>query len=156
MTARTGPARGILLQDQKETGMDDTTLPTEDELRERLTPLQFQVTQKAGTEPAFTGDYWDAHDPGTYHCIVCNEPLFNSDTKFDSGTGWPSFWQAIDRAKVKLIEDRAHGMVRTEVRCARCDAHLGHVFPDGPKPTGERYCMNSASLTLEKAGNGDV
>jgi peptide-methionine (R)-S-oxide reductase len=127
------------------------SLPNEDELRERLTPLQFEVTQKAGTEPAFTGDYWDSHDPGTYHCIVCNEPLFNSSAKFDSGTGWPSFWEAIDPAKVKLIEDRAHGMVRTEVRCARCDAHLGHVFPDGPRPTGERYCMNGASLKLEKA-----
>jgi len=129
--------------------MDDTSLPTEDELRERLTPTQFDVTQKAGTERAFSGEYWDTKDPGTYRCIVCEEPLFKSDTKFDSGTGWPSFWEAIDPAKVKLIEDRKHFMTRTEVRCARCDAHLGHVFPDGPKPTGERYCMNSASLRLD-------
>ena len=127
-----------------------TDRPPTDELRERLTPLQFEVTQKAGTEPAFTGEYWDCHDPGTYHCIVCDEPLFNSATRSSSrASGWPSFCAAIDAPKVKLIEDRAHGMVRTEVRCARCDAHLGHVFPDGPQPTGERYCMNSASLKLE-------
>ncbi len=136
--------------------MDDKTLPTEDELRDRLTPLQFEVTQKAGTEPAFAGEYWDAHDPGTYRCIVCGEALFRSDTKFDSGTGWPSFWEAIDRSKVKLLDDHAHGMTRTEVRCARCDAHLGHVFPDGPNPTGERYCMNSASLDFERADGDEV
>lgn len=129
--------------------MDDATT---DDLRERLTPLQWDVTQNAGTERAFSGEYWDTKDPGTYRCIVCDEPLFRSDTKFDSGSGWPSFWEAIDPAKVTLIEDRSHFMRRTEVRCARCDAHLGHVFPDGPKPTGERYCMNSASLRLEKDG----
>jgi peptide-methionine (R)-S-oxide reductase len=127
--------------------MDDAST---DDLRERLTPLQWDVTQNAGTERAFSGEYWDTKDPGTYRCIVCDEPLFRSDTKFDSGSGWPSFWEAIDPAKVTLIEDRSHFMRRTEVRCARCDAHLGHVFPDGPKPTGERYCMNSASLRLDK------
>ena len=127
--------------------MDDAST---DDLRERLTPLQWDVTQNAGTERAFSGEYWDTKDPGTYRCIVCDEPLFRSDTKYDSGSGWPSFWEAIDPAKVTLVEDRSHFMRRTEVRCARCDAHLGHVFPDGPKPTGERYCMNSASLRLEK------
>ncbi|HEU5149792.1 MAG TPA: peptide-methionine (R)-S-oxide reductase MsrB [Iamia sp.] len=129
---------------------DDTALPTDAELRERLTPLQYEVTQQEGTERAFTGEYWDTKDPGTYHCIVCDEPLFRSDVKYDSGTGWPSFWEAIDPAKVTLVEDRKLFMTRTEARCARCGAHLGHVFPDGPQPTGERYCMNSASLRLDR------
>jgi peptide-methionine (R)-S-oxide reductase len=129
-----------------------TRIPSEDELKERLSPLQFEVTQHAGTEPAFTGDYWDTKDPGTYTCVVCGTPLFRSEVKFDSGSGWPSFWEAIDPSKVELIEDRSHFMVRTEVRCATCGAHLGHVFPDGPKPTGERYCMNSASLQLMPDG----
>jgi peptide-methionine (R)-S-oxide reductase len=129
--------------------MSDARLPTEEELRRRLTPLQFDVTQHGGTERAFTGEYWDTKDRGTYHCIVCDEPLFRSDAKYDSHSGWPSFWEAIDPAKVELLEDRSHGMVRIEVRCARCGAHLGHLFPDGPQPTGERYCMNSASLRLE-------
>lgn len=123
--------------------------PSDDELRARLTPLQYEVTQRAGTERAFSGAYWDTKDPGTYHCIVCDEPLFSSETKYDSGSGWPSFWEALDPAKVTLHEDRSFGMVRTEVLCARCGAHLGHVFPDGPQPTGERYCMNSASLRLD-------
>lgn len=130
--------------------MSDAQTPTEDELRARLTPLQFEVTQHAGTEQAFTGELWDAKDPGTYRCIVCDEPLFRSEVKYESGSGWPSFWEAIDRSKVELIEDRSHFMSRTEVRCARCGAHLGHVFPDGPEPTGERYCMNSASLRLDR------
>jgi len=130
--------------------MADETVPTDEELRERLTPLQYEVTQHEGTERAFTGEYWDTKDPGTYRCIVCDEPLFRSDVKYDSGTGWPSFWEAIDPAKVTLVEDRKLLMRRTEARCARCGAHLGHVFPDGPQPTGERYCMNSASLRLER------
>jgi peptide-methionine (R)-S-oxide reductase len=117
----------------------------------RLDPMQWQVTQEAGTEPAFTGKYWDCHDDGTYHCVVCDAELFSSDTKFDSGTGWPSFFQPMDNDAVVTVEDRAHGMVRTEVRCANCDAHLGHVFPDGPNPTGLRFCMNSASLDLRPA-----
>ena len=124
-------------------------VPSEDELRERLSPLQYEVTQKAGTERAFTGAYWDTKDPGTYRCIVCEQVLFRSDTKYDSGSGWPSFTEPASRDAVTLHEDTAHGMVRTEVRCARCGAHLGHVFPDGPGPAGERFCMNSASLRLE-------
>jgi peptide-methionine (R)-S-oxide reductase len=132
--------------------MSDTEIPSDEELRERLTPLQYEVTQHAGTERAFTGEYWDTKDPGTYHCIVCGTPLFRSEVKYDSGSGWPSFWEAIDPAKVELLEDRSHFMTRTEVRCATCGAHLGHVFPDGPQPTGDRYCMNSASLRLERDG----
>lgn len=133
--------------------MSDTTrssdLPTDEELRERLTPLQYEVTQNAGTERAFTGVYHDTKDSGMYHCIVCDEALFSSDTKYDSGSGWPSFYQALDPSKVILKEDRSHGMVRTEAVCATCGAHLGHVFPDGPAPTGDRFCMNSASLNLK-------
>jgi len=121
----------------------------ENELRERLTPEQFAVTQQSGTERAFTGKYWDCHDDGTYRCVVCNEELFASDTKFESGSGWPSFWEPIDESKVIRKVDNSHGMVRVEAECAKCGAHLGHVFPDGPKPTGERFCMNSASLDLE-------
>jgi peptide-methionine (R)-S-oxide reductase len=139
--------------------VDDTTTETSDDrpdmspegIRSRLSPQQFQVTQQAGTEPAFTGAYWDTKHAGTYRCVVCHEPLFSSDTKYDSGSGWPSFWAALDPAKVRLIEDRSHGMVRVEARCATCDAHLGHVFPDGPRPTGERFCMNSASLDFVPA-----
>ena len=121
------------------------------DLKERLTPLQYKVTQEAGTERAFTGEYWDTKDPGTYRCIVCDVPLFSSDTKYDSGSGWPSFYEALDKDAVELHVDRSFGMTRTEVTCANCGAHLGHVFPDGPKPTGERYCMNSASLKLDKS-----
>jgi peptide-methionine (R)-S-oxide reductase len=128
---------------------------TEDEWRERLTPQQFDVTRNAGTERAFTGEYWDCHDDGTYVCVCCGEPLFSSETKFDSGTGWPSFFQALEADKVEELTDRSHGMVRTEARCANCGAHLGHVFPDGPRPTGLRYCMNSASLRLEEADESE-
>jgi peptide-methionine (R)-S-oxide reductase len=131
--------------------MADRPTPTDDELKQRLTPLQYEVTQRAGTERAFSGAYWDVKDPGTYHCVVCHEPLFSSETKYDSGSGWPSFTEAIDPDKVTLREDRSHGMVRTEAVCATCGAHLGHVFPDGPGPTGARFCMNSASLDLEPA-----
>lgn len=126
-----------------------TTNPTPADLRERLTSEQYEVTQNGGTERAFTGDYWDTKTPGVYRCVVCDEVLFDSDAKFDSGTGWPSFHSEVSDGRVARIRDGSHGMVRTEARCANCDAHLGHVFPDGPEPTGERYCMNSASLQLE-------
>ncbi|MEM7273862.1 MAG: peptide-methionine (R)-S-oxide reductase MsrB [Actinomycetota bacterium] len=131
--------------------MSDKTTYTDAELRERLTPEQYEVTQNAGTERPFTGIYHDTKAAGTYRCVVCNDALFSSETKYDSGSGWPSFWEPIDLDKVETKTDTSYGMVRTEVVCASCGAHLGHVFPDGPKPTGDRYCMNSASLHLEPA-----
>jgi peptide-methionine (R)-S-oxide reductase len=121
-----------------------------EEWRKELSPEQYHITREAGTEPAFTGKYWQTKTPGTYVCACCGEPLFDSNAKFDSGTGWPSFYQPIAPEKVSEHIDRGHGMTRTEARCARCDAHLGHVFEDGPTPTGMRYCMNSASLDLKE------
>ena len=123
---------------------------TDADYRERLTPDQYHVTRERGTEPAFSGIYWDIKDDGVYRCVCCEEPLFSSDTKFDSGTGWPSFWAPVDDDAVRTNTDRSHGMIRTEAVCANCDAHLGHVFPDGPNPSGDRFCMNSASLRLDR------
>jgi peptide-methionine (R)-S-oxide reductase len=135
------------------TKLSEQTTPkitrTEEEWKKQLSPEQFYVARKAGTEPAFTGKYWDSKEKGTYNCVCCGAPLFESDTKFNSGTGWPSFYKPVDPAAVAEHTDSTYGMVRTEARCAKCDAHLGHVFPDGPKPTGLRYCMNSASLDLK-------
>jgi peptide-methionine (R)-S-oxide reductase len=129
---------------------NDQLPKTDDEWRSRLTPEQFAVARKAGTERAFTGEYWDCHDDGTYVCVCCGEPLFSSETKFESGTGWPSFYAPVSDDVVAESSDTSYGMVRTEATCANCGAHLGHVFPDGPRPTGQRYCMNSASLKLER------
>ncbi len=121
---------------------------TDQQWREQLTDQEFRVARKAGTEPPFTGKYWNTKTPGEYRCVCCEQPLFDAAAKYDSGTGWPSFFKPLDDANVTLIEDSTENMKRTEVLCSRCGAHLGHVFPDGPKPTGHRYCMNSASMKL--------
>ncbi len=122
---------------------------TETDWRAKLTPEQYEVCRERGTEPAFSGEYWDSKKPGVYRCVCCDAELFSSDAKFDSGTGWPSFWEPIEPTQVASVEDRSHGMSRTEVTCSRCGSHLGHVFEDGPPPTGRRYCMNSVALKLD-------
>ena len=145
--APAAPSRGIEVKI-----MTDKVVKTEEEWRAALTPEQYRVLREEGTERAFTGALWNNHDAGLYRCAGCGQPLFSSETKFESGTGWPSFWEPVDPQVVGTRRDVSWGVFpRTEVHCARCGGHLGHVFDDGPKPTGQRYCMNSAALTFEKA-----
>ena len=130
--------------------MTDETVKDDAHWKKVLTPEQYQICREGGTERAFTGEYWDCKKDGRYLCRCCGAPLFDSKTKYDSGSGWPSFYQTIENSNIAEILDRSHGMVRTEIQCSKCNAHLGHVFTDGPQPTGLRYCVNSASISLDE------
>lgn len=132
--------------------MVDKIQISEDELKQKLTPEQYHVTRNKGTERPFTGEYYQHKEKGTYLCVCCGQELFDSETKYESGSGWPSYYQAINESAIETETDKSHSMQRVEIHCSKCNAHLGHVFPDGPKPTGLRYCVNSLSLTFKKEG----
>ena len=139
-------------ENKKGGNMEDKIVKSEEEWKKELTPEEYQVLREKGTERAFTGKYYDHHEKGVYKCAACGNELFSSDNKYDSGCGWPSYWTPLAKDKIVLREDRSHGMIRTEVLCARCGGHLGHVFDDGPEPTGLRYCINSISIDFKKDG----